>query len=132
VAWGLGWGLEPAAGTFFHWGDNGPYTAFVIGSVAKREALVVFTNGASGLAIVPDIVADLMPGERPSLAWLDYTRHDAPVRRLLRTALDKGAAEAWPEIQRATLGKTDMRWIAQGLEANGRMADGRWLRRQAS
>jgi CubicO group peptidase (beta-lactamase class C family) len=101
VAWGLGWGLEPAAGTFFQWGDNGPYTAFTLGSLRDRTAFVVFTNGASGLSIVPDITAELFRGKRPSLEWLDYVWHRAPVRRMLRAALARGAEAAWPEIESA-------------------------------
>ena len=128
VAWGLGWGLEPGKGTFFHWGDNGAFKAFTIGSIKSRDALVVFMNGASGLSIMPELTAALMPGDRPSLAWLDYGRHDAPVRRLLRAARAHGISEVWQEIENASLATDDLTWIAQGLSAAGLDEDNLWLR----
>lgn len=128
VAWGLGWGLEPEAGTFFHWGDNGPFTAFTIGSVEQATAVVIFTNSAAGLSVMPDLIAGLMPGKRASFEWLDYVPHDAPVRRLWRAALEKGAEAVWREIESARLGEAEIRWIVHGLNAHGREADSRWLR----
>jgi CubicO group peptidase (beta-lactamase class C family) len=127
VAWGLGWGLEPAEGTFFHWGDNGAYKAFTIGSIQNREALVIFANGASGLSIMPELLAHFMPGDRPSLAWLDYPRHAAPARRLLRAARSHGIEAVWQEMENAALDTDDLRWIARGLGAAGREADRLWL-----
>ena len=75
IAWGLGWGLEPDAGSFFHWGDNGQFKAFVIGSLKDRSALVVFTNGSNGMAIMPDVIDRLMPGDHPAFLWLNYSRN---------------------------------------------------------
>src|SRR5262249_28456932 len=57
VAWGLGWGLEPAFGTFFHWGWNMGANAFAIGSREQKTAVVLFANGDGGTGIVPEIVA---------------------------------------------------------------------------
>jgi len=74
VAWGLGWGLEPEQATFFHWGDNGGFKAFAVGSRASRSAVVVLTNGSNGMAIMPDVIQQLMPGEHPSFTWLNYDR----------------------------------------------------------
>lgn len=127
VAWGLGWGLEPGVGTFFHWGDNGPFTAFTLGSSQARKALVVFANAASGLSIMPELMAHAFPGDRPSLRWLGYVPNDAPVRRLLRAALLHGVEAIWPEMQRSGLAQADLRWIAQGLNAKGREKESGWL-----
>ena len=131
VAWGLGWGLEPAAGTFFHWGANGPFTAFTIGSLQDRSAFVIFTNGASGLSIMPEIVAHFSSGERPSLVWLDFIPHEAPARRLFRAALARGTEAAWPEIESAALQRNELIWIARGLNALGRERESLWLRERA-
>jgi CubicO group peptidase (beta-lactamase class C family) len=127
VAWGLGWGLEPAQGTFFHWGDINGSRAFTIGSIADRGALVIFTNGAMGFSIIPELVARFRPGDRPSLSWLDYPRHDAPGPRLLRAARSRGIEAVWPEIEKEMFDTNDLRWIARGLDAAGREADRLWL-----
>jgi hypothetical protein len=105
--------------------------AFTIGSIQQGTALVIFTNGASGLSIMPELVARFMPGDRPSLAWLDYAPHDAPARRMLRSARANGIKAVWPEMESAKLGADDLRWIAQGLRAAGREDDGLWLRARA-
>lgn len=74
IAWGLGWGLEPDTGSFFHWGNNEGFKAFVIGSLTDRSAVVVFTNGDNGMAIMPDVIGQLMPGEHPAFKWLDHSQ----------------------------------------------------------
>lgn len=73
VAWGLGWGLEAATETFFHWGANPGANAFVIGTRAEQSALVLFTNSDNGLNIVPALLDECLPGERPALSWLGLT-----------------------------------------------------------
>ncbi|MBI2738179.1 MAG: beta-lactamase family protein [Rhodospirillales bacterium] len=128
VAWGLGWGLEPGAGTFFHWGDNGPFTAFTLAKPQEGRAFVVFTNAASGMSIMPELLASMFPGDHPSLRWLGYVANDAPVRRLFRAALLHGVEATWPEMQRSELTPAELRWIVQGLNARGLERESSWLR----
>ena len=73
----MGWGLEPEAGAFFQWGDNGAFKGFAIGSRRDGAAVVVLTNGSRGMSIMPELIDRFMPGERASLSWLEYPRYDA-------------------------------------------------------
>lgn len=45
------------------------------GSPADRSAVVVFTNGYNGMAIMPDVINQLMPGNHPAFIWLNYARN---------------------------------------------------------
>jgi len=51
----------------------------------QHTAAVVFTNGADGIAIIPEIIGQLMPGENPAFAWLNYD-HISSERRVVRLA----------------------------------------------
>jgi len=42
---------------------------------------VVLTNSANGQSIMPELVAERMPGMQPSFAWLSYEHFDTARRR---------------------------------------------------
>jgi len=70
IAWGLGWGLEPECGTFFHWGANEHARAYVMGRPGDGSAFAAFMNTENGFAIVPEIARAIVPGDHPSFRWL--------------------------------------------------------------
>ncbi|NIP79534.1 MAG: serine hydrolase, partial [Gemmatimonadetes bacterium] len=65
IQWALGWGLEtgPEA-SFWHWGDNGAFKAYVAAFPARDGAVVYFANSVHGLSIAEDLVR-LATGIRP-------------------------------------------------------------------
>jgi CubicO group peptidase (beta-lactamase class C family) len=76
ISWGLGWPLEKTpAGTFFwHWGDNGEFKGFVIGSLRDGAAVVVLTNSANGMKVCRPIVEKIFGRDHPALSFrlVDY------------------------------------------------------------
>ncbi|HEX8602347.1 MAG TPA: serine hydrolase domain-containing protein, partial [Pseudoduganella sp.] len=74
VAWGLGWGLEPATECFFHWGHSPGFRAYVVACRRSRDAVVWFANSAGGLRFAHEILAQALPGDHPSLRWMHLRR----------------------------------------------------------
>ncbi|NPT47810.1 serine hydrolase [Paraburkholderia sp. 1N] len=74
VAWGLGWGLKPSQQSFFHWGHNPGFRAYVVGNRTTRDAVVWFANSARGLRLAHSVLPETVPGEHPSVQWLQIGR----------------------------------------------------------
>lgn len=83
LGWGLGWGLqfdeaEDGGSIAWHWGDNGPFKAFVAYRPANGSGVAYFTNSSNGMAIGPAMVADVVGDMDPTFEWCGYERYDAP------------------------------------------------------
>jgi CubicO group peptidase (beta-lactamase class C family) len=72
LSWGLGWGLEADAGReyLWQWGDNGTFKNFVLAHLPTRTAIVVFTNGSSGLRIAEHLIASATGHDHLAFDWL--------------------------------------------------------------
>jgi CubicO group peptidase (beta-lactamase class C family) len=70
IGWGLGWGLETANGTFFQWGKMNGTRAFVMGSPERKAGVVLLTNSNTGLRLIREVIASVLPGEHPAARWL--------------------------------------------------------------
>lgn len=102
IAWGLGWGLQTTdeGNSFWHWGDNGDNKAFIVAFEKQKDGIVVLTNGANGLFILKEILADGLGGKHPALAWINTGRHDSPARVLLKSIVTDGAEKAIAEYRK--------------------------------
>jgi len=94
IGWGLGWGIERTEdGTeIWHWGDNGGsgFHCFVAGYPDRRLGAVIFTNGTGGHGIIPEILAAVIGGRHPAIAWLDYEKWDSPARKWFQDVAARG------------------------------------------
>ncbi len=130
VYWGLGWGLQKIdeGWAFFHWGDNGPFKAYVLAYPRQKLGVVYFANSHDGLSFANDIAAMLKDEKHYALKWLNYSRHDNPqrlgIKKVKLAALTEGSERAisvFREIQgmsESKLTADDIGNLAEFLSAN--------------
>ncbi|MBI3409121.1 MAG: serine hydrolase [Planctomycetes bacterium] len=107
LSWGLGWGLQTNGdGTaFWHWGDNGDTKSFVVVYDKQQLGLVVFTNSANGMSIIPEIVDEAIGGEQQSPSWLKYEPYNSPGKILFKKILANGADAALKDYRQWRKGR---------------------------
>ena len=73
VSWGLGWGLQTSQeGTsFWQWGDNTYYQAYVCAFPEQQSGLLILSNGKNGQRLIRAILKELIRLESPGLLWQD-------------------------------------------------------------
>ncbi len=72
LGWGLGWGIQEEDGQkyLWQWGDNGEWKNFVLVHPASASAIVVFTNGDTGMRICERVVTAATGREQPAFLWV--------------------------------------------------------------
>jgi hypothetical protein len=78
-----------------------------------------------------DLIAGFIPSERPALTWLNYERHDSKRRYMLRALLASSVEAMGSALTSAEFKPDDLIWLAQGLEAAGRVGEAIHLRDRA-
>jgi CubicO group peptidase (beta-lactamase class C family) len=80
--WGLGWGLVRAAPdepeSFWHWGDNGPYKAYVVAYPRRGDAVVYFANSQRGLAVAEALTRLALGPAHLGARWAGHDQYDDP------------------------------------------------------
>jgi CubicO group peptidase (beta-lactamase class C family) len=71
-AWGLGWGIQEDEGWTYlwQWGDNGEWKNFVLVHPESASAIVVFTNGDTGMRVAERVVRAATGRDEPAFLWL--------------------------------------------------------------
>jgi CubicO group peptidase (beta-lactamase class C family) len=119
ISWGLGVGLArtPRGQSFWHWGDNGDFKAFMTGSEGSKRGVVIFTNSANGMMIIPDIVGEVMSEMPAAFEWIHYERYDSPRMKLYHAILDEGVDaalrryEAGPHLNEDDMNRLGLRLL---------------------
>jgi CubicO group peptidase (beta-lactamase class C family)/GNAT superfamily N-acetyltransferase len=73
VSWSLGWGIQHTkmGDSFWHWGDNGGFHSFILGSKSRNNAILIFTNSSNGLILISEITRKYIGVPQPALDWLE-------------------------------------------------------------
>lgn len=88
LQWGTGLGIErgDSGRAFFQWGDNFGYKGLLLVDPDRGSGVAYIANSQSGMSLRDAIVARMMPGSHPALAWSQYDQFNSPtmvtVRRL--------------------------------------------------
>jgi len=72
LAWALGWGLQDDEGErhMWQWGDNGAWKNFVMVHPESGSAIVVFTNGDTGMRVAERVIRAATQRDQAAFLWV--------------------------------------------------------------